>query len=735
MNPERLPAEVAHVLFLDIVAFSRGSMEQQARLSHDLRSLVPQAPEFARGMEAKNLVVLDTGDGMALLFFRDPLAPLQCAVEIARSVTQHQSLMLRMGIHSGPVYRTTDLNGRENFTGSGINVAQRVMDCGDAGHILLSSRTAEVAQEFEAWSCYLHDLGECEVKHGKRVHLFNLVQDSAGRPDVPSRVLCTPDALTSPSGAASSGAAEIQPRVVYAAPTSERLGAAVPPGPHSGTESAAEPVRVGQAGQVYKVVLLCKQGSPSGEHLMGILESALKANGDDVFIDRCRRIDGAWAQEIERRIIEADAVVPLLSEASHRSEMLEFELQVAHQASQSHGGKPRILPVRVAFSEPLAEPIGSILEFLRPTLWNSEKDDAAVIAEVVRTLHGPPAAPTALKWEPVGGALPLDSQCYVDRPTDASFIEAIANRDSIVLVKGARQMGKTSLLARGLQQARAEGARVALTDFQTFSPSVLTSADSLLRALAEDLLEQLDLDDGPLSQWNPSLGANTNMERFVRRHVLGGIDGSLVWGLDEVDRLFPPGCSFGSEVFGLFRSWHNRRSLDPGGPWSRLTLSMAYATEAHLFITDLNQSPFNVGTRLELSDFSPAQTADMNERFGRPLPDSDSVARFHALLGGHPYLSARALDNMRRRDVSIDALEREADRDESMFGDHLRRILVTLSQDTQLTDVARGLLHGQPCPTPEIFYRMRSAGLISGTSTSDARFRCRLYESYLARHL
>ena len=158
----------------------------------------------------------------------------------------------------------------------------------------------------------------------------------------------------------------------------------------------------------------------------------------------------------------------------------------------------------------------------------------------------------------------------------------------------------------------------------------------------------------------------------------------------------------------MFRSWHNRRALDPGGPWSRLTLAIAYATEAHLFITDLNQSPFNVGTRLLLEDFSPAQVADLNGRHNCPLPTDEAVTRFYRLVGGQPYLVRRGLDEISRRHLPIDAFEAEADRDEGLFGDHLRRILVTLSQEE---------------------------GLTSGASAADAAFRCRLYETYLARHL
>jgi hypothetical protein len=215
--------------------------------------------------------------------------------------------------------------------------------------------------------------------------------------------------------------------------------------------------------------------------------------------------------------------------------------------------------------------------------------------------------------------------------------------------------------------------------------------------------------------------------------VLGKIEAPIVWGLDEVDRLFE--CPFGSEVFGLFRSWHNERALDPSGPWARLTLAIAYATEAHLFITDVNQSPFNVGTKLTLEDFTFEQIADLNLRHGAPLRDDAEVARYFRLVSGHPYLVRRGLLEMVTHDLDISAFEAQADRDEGIFGDHLRRMLVLLARDPDLYEVVRGVLLRRPCPTPESFYRLRSAGLMAGTSQQDVRPRCRLYETYLSRHL
>src|SRR5262249_36676655 len=154
-----------------------------------------------------------------------------------------------------------------------------------------------------------------------------------------------------------------------------------------------------------------------------------------------------------------------------------------------------------------------------------------------------------------------------------------------VLVKGARQVGKTSLLARGLQQARRKGSRVVLTHFQLFNSAHLESAETLLLALAEGIADQLDLGVLPRDVWDSRRGANPSFRRYLHREVMTKISTPLVWGMDEVDRLFC--CHFGNEIFGMFRSWHDERALEPGGPWAKLTLAMAYSTEAHLFITDM----------------------------------------------------------------------------------------------------------------------------------------------------
>ena len=184
-NADRLRTEVAHVLFLDMAGYSRLSLEEQARVAHDLRELVRGTPEFRRCDAAGDLLRSDTGDGMALIFFTDPHSPIRCACQIASALGRPARLSLRIGLHSGPVIRTRDINGRENVSGGGVNLAQRVMDCGDAGHILLSRHYADLVASHSDWTSGLYDLGEVSVKHGVKISLVSFYQDGCGSAALP----------------------------------------------------------------------------------------------------------------------------------------------------------------------------------------------------------------------------------------------------------------------------------------------------------------------------------------------------------------------------------------------------------------------------------------------------------------------------------------------------------------------------------------------------------------------
>jgi TolB-like protein/class 3 adenylate cyclase/Tfp pilus assembly protein PilF len=179
--------EIAHVLFIDIVGYSKLRTTQQSEFLRELNEIVGRTKEFQEADAEGKLIRLPTGDGMALVFRTNPEAPAQCALEISQALRSRSNIQLRMGIHSGPVNEVADVNQRANIAGTGINIAQRVMDCGDPGHILISKHAAEDLEQYDHWQPHLHDLGECEVKHGVRLHVVNLYTDEVGNPALPQK--------------------------------------------------------------------------------------------------------------------------------------------------------------------------------------------------------------------------------------------------------------------------------------------------------------------------------------------------------------------------------------------------------------------------------------------------------------------------------------------------------------------------------------------------------------------
>lgn len=338
-----------------------------------------------------------------------------------------------------------------------------------------------------------------------------------------------------------------------------------------------------------------------------------------------------------------------------------------------------------------------------------------------------------IKIEPCGGAMPLDSQFYVERQTDKDFQTTIQRRDGIVLLKGPRQVGKTSLLARGLQQAREAGVRVLLTDFQKLVEPQLQNSETFFLALAQMLAKQLRLKVSPKESWSSDYPASGNFENYFLDEILANIEEPVLWAIDEADKLFD--YPFSSEIFAMLRTWYNDRALNPDSPCSQLTLAIAYATESYLFIKDQNQSPFNVGTKLVLKDFTLKQVADLNQRYGTPLKNNEQIKRFHQLVGGQPYLVRCGLNDMVSHKLTLKAFISKADHDDGTYGDHLRRIVMLLNREEPLLQAMQGVLHGKACPDYDTFYRLRSAGILRGESKDNVSLRCEIYEHYLKKHL
>src|SRR3984893_15819915 len=184
---KEIQLEIAHVLFIDIVGYSKLSINEQRAAIDELTQAVRTSEQFQNAEAGARLIKIPTGDGMALVFYKSPEEPVECALEISRALKEHPRIQLRMGVHSGPVSGVIDVNGHANLAGAGLNMAQRVMDCGDAGHILVSKRVADDLGEYEHWRTLLHDLGECAVKHGMRVSIVNLYANDVGNPQLPKK--------------------------------------------------------------------------------------------------------------------------------------------------------------------------------------------------------------------------------------------------------------------------------------------------------------------------------------------------------------------------------------------------------------------------------------------------------------------------------------------------------------------------------------------------------------------
>lgn len=692
MNEISRSAQIAHVLFLDVVGYSRQSTSAQGDILQRLNAAVTASAAFAAARAAAAVQPLPTGDGMALLFFNDVIAPARCAIEVSRALKHSNTLPLRMGIHSGLVQKHLDIAGRENVVGEGINTAQRVMDFGDAGHILLSLQYATWLQQFDEWVPLLHPVGEGAAKHGLKMQVYSLHSQDFGRAAMPDKL---------------KGNSERVPSV-----TSDGTAA------------------TGVIPQ--KVALLYKPHQQPDEKVLRTLEEQLQMHGHTVFVDNQTKINAHWARAVEEPIRTADAVIAIVSPKAMQSEMLEFEIETAHdQASKT--GKPILLPVQIGEDDAPDGVIAALIRPLNQFHWRGHEDDQKLVVELLSAIHEPlKPRQDDIKLEPVGGAVPPDSPFYVQRDSDQEFLQALDNGESILLIKGARQMGKTSLLAQGARHAKDRGWRVGMTDFQKLNAAQMNSEELFYKLLAATLARQMKFAYDFENEWLDLFGSNMNMENFLRE-LLDAAEERLVWCMDEVDKLFL--APFASDFFGLVRSWHNSRSTEPEGPWSKLTVVISYATEAHLFIQDLNQSPFNVGRRLDLQDFNIQQVVGLNGSYGSPLPRYQDVEALQMLLGGQPFLTRRALDVLATGKFDFDSLLEQADRDDGAFSDHLKRMLVSVSKLPAVVAAVIGLLNGNPPSDQDAYYRLLAAGIIKQTPDGQTAFRCELYRRHLQRHL
>jgi len=469
-----------------------------------------------------------------------------------------------------------------------------------------------------------------------------------------------------------------------------------------------------------------------------------------VFIDRSLAVGTNWMESINKALNEADYLIILLSEYSVQSEMVLGEVERAIQVGKTRAGKPAILPVRVRFQQALSYPLNAHLDQLNWVKWDSHKDTPGLLAELRKALHGeamgsktlftgagetkngavpvPCASAQPLQMELPEGTMEAESKFYVVRPSDDIATNTIRMQGVTITIKAPRQMGKSSLLIRSIQEATRQPKRVAFLDFQLIDTDAMASADIFYRQFCSWICEVLAIEDDVAKYWATPLGNTQRTTRFMQRHVLAEAKTPLVLAMDEVDRIF--NCSFRSDFFSMLRHWHNSRASNP--VWKSLDLVLVTSTEPYQLIEDLHQSPFNVGQVIELSDFNRAQVALLNERHGKPF-NPEQEDRLSTLLAGHPYLIRRALYLVAEgRFLASEIFEKATD-DRGPFGDHLRYHLFRLHERDDLIESLRQVLKNGSC-SDDVFFRLRGAGLVKNEGKAVAP-RCPLYGAYFREHL
>jgi AAA domain-containing protein/TIR domain-containing protein len=455
------------------------------------------------------------------------------------------------------------------------------------------------------------------------------------------------------------------------------------------------------------------------------LERYLTAHGLSVFRDSKIGIGDDWASTIDLHLRDSQFFVVLLSRAAAASHFVREEVR------RARANGLRILPVAIEQPGELPFELGAYVSDrqVRDLASHSLAAICEEILSVVRGVDGltPDGAHADELPPPETGTVSLDSPFYVRRDIDGRIESMLRRSGMTILLRGPRQVGKSSLLVRTEATARNFGQRVVRIDFQMVDHEHRRDLKSLLSHVAYVMAVEFQSTVQPDDVWDDRLGSKKSLTRFVERGVLKQAGTPVVLCLDEVDVAFTmPYCT---DFFGMLRFWHNERATNAA--WKKLHLVITHCTDPALWIADLDMSPFNVGERYHLTDFSAAEVRDLVLRHHL---DTD-VGALMRLVGGHPYLVRSALYSLKMSAGELRHLGDPVAMEHGPFGDHLQHLLKFVTKNEELHHAFRTVLDHGRCPTERAFQRLFGAGLIAGESREAAVPRCELYRQYFSKHL
>lgn len=505
-----------------------------------------------------------------------------------------------------------------------------------------------------------------------------------------------------------------------------------------------------------------KHNAQPDQQLATYLHDFLVGQGHQVFIDHNLRPSEDWLAEIDQHIQNSDCMILLLSAESAHSEMVQAEVRRAYEHHKRQN-RPDILPVRVTYDDILPYAIDAFLDPLQYVSWQSEADNEPVAQDIIAAIEGRLPQKSRLMTRPIstqvtltedghplkntislhnplpefdprilesleapGGVVKLRDKFYIEREADTYLKREIVKSGTTTTIRAARQMGKSSLMVRGMQHARQQGAKIVNLDLQRVDTDYLASLDAFLRYLAEFMVHKLRLNLAEVEKaWQGALGTQDKLTYLMEDYILPETDNAIILALDEVDRLLL--TPFHTSFFALLRSWHNSRAFDEA--WDKLNMIMVISTEPYLLIDDVNQSPFNVGLELTLDDFDETLLRELNQLHGSPVSQAD-FPHLLMLFGGHPYLTRKALYTLLSEQMSWAELIKVAATNQGPFGDHLRRHQWLLRDEPYLRAALKQIIETNICTEQMALFRLLQAGLIKGSGDFYI-CRCDLYRIYL----
>ncbi|MEM9136491.1 MAG: AAA-like domain-containing protein [Cyanobacteria bacterium P01_F01_bin.42] len=483
----------------------------------------------------------------------------------------------------------------------------------------------------------------------------------------------------------------------------------------------------------------------------------LQSEGYEVFvISQSLPMESTWVAQLNSALQACDFYILLLCPHTANSEVLLQEVRTVKALQVQHHG-PTIIPIRVEFpfDQPLNFELRGYLQRIPQYLWRSPQDTDVVLSQLEEILtteapepvtSGPPVLATVPPILRTAGAPPLpvaepeipagqvqtSSAFYVERsPIESRCAEVISQPGSLIRIKAPRQMGKTSLMARILKQAQAQGSATVAISLQLADAKTFSDLDRLLQWLCATVSRRLKLPNLIKSNWDEIFGSKYNCTNYFEEHILPVIDRPLVLGFDEVDRVFEH-PAIASDFFGLLRAWHEEgKNQDL---WQKLHLIVVHATEVYIPL-NANQSPFNVGLPVELPPFNEAQIRQLAERHRLHWTDTQ-VAQIQTLVGGHPYLVRLAMYHLSQGDIGFEELVQTASDDSGLFCDHLRGYWWKLQKNPVLAQAFGQVIQAdQPVPLElDQLFQLHSLGLVH-LHANEASPRCELYRQYFREKL